>query len=122
MQSVHRVLKKTIKEFIDTKNAQTQASNPDELQMYHGDVPHNRFKIPPVGTFAISHQLTKDGDVKYVLKDATGRPTLGSPVCEMGPKTDEDLYWGKLKMRYFAQRSQISEKKQVIEKRSCGSM
>jgi hypothetical protein len=57
----------------------------------------------PVGTFAISHQLQNDGTIVPITGLAQGNiqnsfvydPVIASPVCELGPKSSEELYWGK---------------------------
>ena len=54
----------------------------------------------PIGTFAISHQLRNDGTIFPIFALVTQiheirDPIVASPVCELGPKTSEELYWGK---------------------------
>ena len=54
----------------------------------------------PIGTFAISHQLRNDGTI-FPIAGLVNRvhelrdPIVASPVCELGPKTSEELYWGE---------------------------
>ena len=67
---------------------------------------HAVMTMRPVGTFAISHQLRNDGMIIPITGNAFKRNglselELASPVCELGPKSSEELYWGKFRDIYF---------------------
>ena len=62
--------------------------------------------LRPIGTFALSHQLLNNGMVVPVTGFAIGSndladPVVASPVCELGPKSSEELYWGKFYGNYI---------------------